>query len=1178
MRKFTFGLSIKRTLSTLILFLFMGLNIANAIPAFPGAVNFTQPNGYVLSIKLHGDEFVHWSETSDGLTVLQNKQGYYVYAVYDTKGFLIPGKMIAHNPNDRDILEMNFASNQPKSIRFSQAQIDAQLDKFNVKNGAKMGGFPTTGARKLLMILANFTDTQTTFTQTNFDNYMNQVNYNGTGSFKDYYLENSYGQLVVTTTVTVWVTVPNTHDYYGPDAKWGEFAYEATKAANTAGIDFSQFDNDGNGIVDGIAIIHQGEGQEVTGDITDIWSHSWSLASAGYSTTLRTFDGVLADAYTAQPERLGTAMGTIGVMCHEFGHNLSAPDYYDTDYATGGQYDGTGKWDVMASGSYNGSPSGSKPAHHNMFTKNYYYHWTTPVLLSAASNVTLKNAAQYAESYYYTTATTNEYFLVENRQKVGFDAYLPGSGMIIYHVDRNYIDLHYAANNINAASHQGMYPKAAGLVINSTSCPFPGSGLETSFTDLTSPNSKSWLGVNTNKPITSIVDASGIITFAFMGGTSTDTQAPTAPTNLAASSIAQTTCSLSWTASTDNVGVTGYEIYKNGVLLTTVTTTSYAVTGLTASTAYTFYVKAKDAAGNVSAASSTVNVTTLAVVVDTQAPTAPTNLASSSVTSTSCSLSWTASTDNIGVTGYEVYKNGVLLTTVTTTSYAVTGLTASTAYTFYVKAKDAAGNVSAASSTINVTTSATTITYCASKGNSVADEWINKVAFGTISNTSGANAGYANFTALSTTVTKGSAYTITITPAWSGTVYSEGYAVWIDYNKDGDFLDAGEAVFSKATSTSTTAVGTFTIPTTAITGTTRMRVSMKYNAIPTSCEAFSYGEVEDYTVNMIAGVVDTQAPTAPTNLASSSITSSSCSLSWTASTDNVGVTGYDIYKNGVLLTTVTGTTYAVTGLTASTTYSFYVKAKDAAGNVSAASSTINVTTSASIITYCASKGTSVADEWIGKVVCGTISNTTGANAGYADFTALSTNMTKGSTYTITVTPAWSGTVYKEGYAIWIDYNKDGDFLDAGELVGSVAATSTTPVSKTFTVPTTAITGTTRMRVSMKYNAIPTSCETFSYGEVEDYTVNLVVVAGAENMNLTSLFIYPNPARDEIKINLQGVENMNTVYIYSITGSLVKEAKVSEYENTINVSDLPAGIYNIRMIEQNNVITGKFIKK
>src|SRR5690606_22510926 len=116
--------------------------------------------------------------------------------------------------------------------------------------------------------------------------------------------------------------------------------------------------------------------------------------------------------------------------------------------------------------------------------------------------------------------------------------------------------------------------------------------------------------------------------------------------------------------------------------------------------------------------------------------------------------------------------------------------------------------------------------------------------------------GYSDFTSLSATVNRGSSYTISITPTWTGSTYSEGYAVFIDYNIDGDFSDAGETVWTKAASTATPATGSFTISSTASLGATRMRVSMKYNGIPTACEAFQYGEVEDYTVVMGGGVSD----------------------------------------------------------------------------------------------------------------------------------------------------------------------------------------------------------------------------------------------------------------------------------------------------------------------------------
>ncbi len=241
---------------------------------------------------------------------------------------------------------------------------------------------------------------------------------------------------------------------------------------------------------------------------------------------------------------------------------------------------------------------------------------------------------------------------------------------------------------------------------------------------------------------------------------------------------------------------------------------------------------------------------------DTQAPSDPTGLASSDIAQTTLSLSWTASTDNVGVTGYDVYQGNNVIGSVTNTSYNVTGLTPNTAYQFRVKAKDAAGNVSEFSNTASATTLDDTNdpTYCASNGQTVTDEYIGNVSLGSINNTTtGSSGGYGDYTSMSTSLSKGVSNTISITPTWTGSTYSEGYSVWIDYNQDGDFDDSGEQVWSKAASQDTSVSGSFTVPDSATNGDTRMRVSMKYNGVPASCESFSYGEVEDYTVSIGAG-------------------------------------------------------------------------------------------------------------------------------------------------------------------------------------------------------------------------------------------------------------------------------------------------------------------------------------
>ena len=519
--------------------------------------------------------------------------------------------------------------------------------------------------------------------------------------------------------------------------------------------------------------------------------------------------------------------------------------------------------------------------------------------------------------------------------------------------------------------------------------------------------------------------------FTISAGAAPDTVAPTAPT-LTAAGTTTTSTNLSWSGATDNIAVTGYDVFRNGALIgSTTTATTFAVTGLAASTVYTFTVKSKDAAGNVSPDSNSVSVTTLTTAPDTTAPNAPT-LSASGTTQTTTNLSWTGATDNVAVTGYDVLRNGALIgSTTTATTFAVTGLTASTAYTFNVRAKDAAGNVSLDSNSVTVTT---------------------------------------------------------LNPA------------------------------------------------------------------------------------------DTTAPIAPT-LSASGTTQTTTNLSWSGATDNVAVTGYDILRNGTIIgSTTTATTFAVTGLTASTAYTFNVRAKDAAGNVSLNSNTVSITTLAvSTVTYCASRGNNTTDEFINRVQLGTINNLSGNNGGYGNFTALSTNLVRGRSNTITITPAWTATVFSEAYRVWIDYNRDGDFLDSGEQVFNRNRTTATPISGSFTVPTTALLGSTRMRVSMKYNASPTSCEVFADGEVEDYTVNITSTARFDDENgaKISFNLYPNPVKGDV-LNIANLDSPSTYRIFNIMGQELGNGKIEN--DAIYVGGLKTGTFLIEVSNGTSTLTKRFIKE
>jgi len=365
-----------------------------------------------------------------------------------------------------------------------------------------------------------------------------------------------------------------------------------------------------------------------------------------------------------------------------------------------------------------------------------------------------------------------------------------------------------------------------------------------------------------------------------------DTLPPTVPTNLAATVASSGEIDLNWSASTDNVGVSGYNVYRSGNLVGTVTNgvTHYADTGLSASTSYQYTVSAFDAAGNISAQSQSVMATTLpsATPPDTIPPTVPTGLTATAVSGTQVNLAWNASTDNVGVTGYQIYRNGSLLATVTNgTTYSDTGLTNATAYQYTVTAYDAAGNVSAQTSPVTASTPDT----------------------------------------IPPTVPTGLKLVLatkSINLSWIASTDNVGVT--------------GYAIYRNGTKIATATSLTYS-DTTVVQGSTYKYSVAAYDAA---------GNQSAQTATQSMTFPDTIPPTKPTNL---TLTPGlkSIALQWTASTDNVGVAGYYVYRGSSLIATVTSTTYTATGLVSGDKYSFHVIAFDAAGNLSLASNTVTAT-------------------------------------------------------------------------------------------------------------------------------------------------------------------------------------------------------------------------------------------
>ncbi len=342
--------------------------------------------------------------------------------------------------------------------------------------------------------------------------------------------------------------------------------------------------------------------------------------------------------------------------------------------------------------------------------------------------------------------------------------------------------------------------------------------------------------------------------------------------------------------------------------------------------------------------------------------------------------------------------------------------------------------------------------------------------------------------------------------------------------------------------------------------------------------------VSDFSVSEYFATLtppDSEAPSAPSNLTATGTTETSTILNWEASVDNVGVTGYNVYSGSSKIAVVTATTATITGLQPNSNYTFKVTAFDAANNESLPGNSLSVTTLPVIITYCSSAGTNSSLEYINRVQFGTVNNLSGNNGGYADYTNLSATLNANSAYTITITPYLSSTARKEAYRVWIDFNQNGSFNDVGEQVVNIAKTSSSPVSGTFTVPSTAMHGSTRMRVSMKYNASPTSCETFTNGEVEDYSVFIYNLG--QNFHETSfavssdnaLTVFPNPVTDNVINIVYTGDDAIEMIIYNPQGQRILSGQFTE---TIDVSSLSKGLYFIEIKSGSGFRVVRFVKE
>lgn len=580
-----------------LLLMLMCTLLTYAVPAGNVVITHTQKDGTVLTLRLVGDEHLHYyQDMATGQAMRQGADG----------DFVVITKSEMNVQAERAALRRADINKH----RVARLPMMKQLQSRTNGPARAIGNFGTmTGTKKGLVILVNFTDvtfkvgaTSTkqgntttwdyTGTKTAFNNQFNQQGYsqNGhIGSVKDYFSAQSYGNFTVDFDVVGPVTVSQNMAYYGApsgndnDSYPASMVIEACKLADAAGVDFSKYDWSGDGYVDQVFVIYAGYNEAQGGSKNTIWPHEWDLSSANYfgdGSGAFKLDGKWINTYACTSELAGysgTTMDGIGTACHEFSHCLGYPDLYDTDYDDNGEGFGMSYYDLMASGSYNGpNGRGEVPCGYSAYER-WMAGWITPTELNAdaatitgmvtidsqteGGTVTSGNAAlanSPSRAYIIKNGSDNNYYLLENRPNTGYFRYFnnstSGSGLFITHV--NYNATAWEENTVNAYGSNQRF-----IFI-----PADGSRSETSgFTTDFFPTSsvKSFREVS-NKQVTNIAKTNGLISFDYNGGFQDDGTRYTITLDPCGGSVSPTSWTQnsykqSWTLPEPTASVAGWE-------------------------------------------------------------------------------------------------------------------------------------------------------------------------------------------------------------------------------------------------------------------------------------------------------------------------------------------------------------------------------------------------------------------------------------------------------------------------------------------------------------------------------------------------------------------------------------------------------------------------------------------
>lgn len=514
------------TRAILLVFSAVVVTAGNSAPARRGLMTKPQADGSEIIVRVVGDEHFHYCLSADSF-LLAEYGGIYYYASVDSAGSIARTGYAAQSSTDfPDGLSSRFAHISSPDVTDALSKLYTAKRAARKRTDLLTTAFPSTGEQKSIVVIVDYQDE--TFTVDDpYDFFYRMLNeegfsdYSGTGSAADYFHASSMDVFLPQFDVYGSVTLANDRSYYGANDSNGDDEYAWMMAVEACeqlddSVDFAEYDNDGDGCIDNVFIIYAGKGENADGAATTVWPHSWYVSDADKYNAY-TYDGVRLDRYACTCEWIGDRPDGIGTFVHEFSHVMGLPDLYGTGSSSPFT---PGYWDVLDDGCYNNDAC--TPCLYGIFER-YSLGWIEPYVIRGEDSLTIRSI-QYNEGCIIPTDDENEFFLIENRQQVGWDEYIPGHGMLVWHID--YDEEAWEDNTVNnVTTHQRVdIEEADGKKTSSTrdGDAFPGTDMVTSFTDDTNPSMLTWDGTRLGLPITDITENKETITFNVAKGTGTD--------------------------------------------------------------------------------------------------------------------------------------------------------------------------------------------------------------------------------------------------------------------------------------------------------------------------------------------------------------------------------------------------------------------------------------------------------------------------------------------------------------------------------------------------------------------------------------------------------------------------------------------------------------------------------